>query len=448
MCADIGSTYTKAALVDLADGRLLATAEHRTTAGTDVLRGLDAAVAATGADPDAPWYVCSSAGGGLRLAVVGHEQLVTAEAGRRVALTAGARVVHVNAGRLDDHATAALQVARPDVVLLVGGTDGGEADTIVHNAGQLAAARARHPVVAAGNVDARALVTGLLTDGGVPVVATSNVLPHIGELDPAPARAAIREVFLRHVIGGKELSAGERLGRLLRAATPDAVLTAVELLADRDAGDLLVVDVGGATTDVYSALAPDGAATEVSGVAWRARTVEGDLGMRAGAAGVVAAAQAERLLDPDEGGPLTRAADRRAATPGMLPDTAAEHRWERRLAGLAATVALRRHARGELAGDPAAGVRRGGRDLSAVRLAIGSGGVLRHGGEPETDGPDPLTQALRDHAGGWPVPRHPQVAVDQRYVLAAAGLLATEHPQAAMALLRRHLGAAGSSRGV
>ena len=86
---------------------------------------------------------------------------------------------------------------------------------------------------------------------------TANVLPRIGVLDPTPARAAIREVFVRHVIGGKGLSKGPAFGRLVRAATPDAVLAGVELLADgaddvAGVGDVVVVDVGGATTDVYS----------------------------------------------------------------------------------------------------------------------------------------------------------------------------------------------------
>ena len=64
------------------------------------------------------------------------------------------------------------------------------------------------------------------------MVLADNVLPRIGELNPQPARAAIREVFLRHVIGGKRLSRGPRFASLVRGATPDVVLTAVELLAE------------------------------------------------------------------------------------------------------------------------------------------------------------------------------------------------------------------------
>lgn len=281
------------------------------------------------------------------------------------------------------------------------------------------------PVVLAGNVKVRDEVAALLRDAGVPVTPTENVLPRIGELRPQPARAAIREVFLRHVIGGKRLSRGPRFARLVRAATPDAVLTAVELLADAVGRDLLVLDVGGATTDVYSALLPDaeratGPRREVAGTLWRSRTVEGDLGVRWNAPGVVAAARAERLLDGDDA--LDAAARLRAENPGLLagdPDGAAV---DLRLARLAATVALRRHARRE-------------RDLRDVVLVVGSGGVLRHATPGEAR--RVLETAVDDRAGGWSLPRHPACRVDHDCVLAAAGVLAANHPDAALALLRQ-----------
>lgn len=438
VCADVGSTYTKAAVVDLDDGRLVAAASAPTTVGTDVLHGLDAAVGAATAGLGVrglPWYVCSSAGGGLRLAVIGYEPLVTAQAGRRVGLSAGANVVHVAAGRLGAADLTALRAARPDVVLLVGGTDGGDADTLTHNAIRLARARWRVPVVLAGNADARADLHAVLTEAKVPVTVADNVLPRIGVLAPAPARAAIREVFLRHVIGGKKLSRGSRFANLVRAATPDAVLTGVEVLADALGGDLAVVDVGGATTDVYSVLTPDeradGPSREVTGTLWRARTVEGDLGMRWSAPGVVRAAAEERLLVAGEEELLAVAAAVRAADPGFLAADGTDRAADRRIAALAATVALRRHARGAATGE------RAGRDLRGVKLLVGSGGVLRHA-DP-ADAAAVLHAVLTDHAGGWPLPRAARPVVDVDYVLAAAGLLAADHPRVAVALLRRHL---------
>ncbi|MER7457808.1 glutamate mutase L [Micromonospora sp. NPDC126480] len=443
VCADVGSTYTKVAVVDLDGGGLVAAAAAPTTVDSDVLRGLDAAVAAATAGlpaRDAPWYVCSSAGGGLRLAVIGYEHLVTAQAGRRVGLSAGAHVVHVAAGLVGGAGLAALRAARPDVVLLVGGTDGGDAETLTHNATRLARARWRVPVVLAGNADVRDDLHALLAAAGVPVTVADNVLPRIGVLAPGSARAAIREVFLRHVIGGKRLSRGPRFPRLVRAATPDAVLTGVEVLADALGGDLAVVDVGGATTDVYSVLTPDeretGPGREVAGSLWRARTVEGDLGMRWSAPGVVRAAVEERLLTPDGSGDLAAAAARRAADPGWLPGDAADQAVDARIAALAATVALRRHARGAATGE------RAGRDLRDVQLLVGSGGVLRHA--PPADAAAVLAAVLADHAGGWPLPRAARPVVDVDYVLAAAGLLAADHPDAARALALRVQGGAPS----
>ena len=429
VCVDVGSTYTKAALVDLADGGLLGTASHPTTLATDVMDGVDAVRAELGAGSVVSTLACSSAGGGLRLAVVGYEELVTAEAGHRVGLSAGARVEHVSAGPLDAAAVDALLGARPDVVLLVGGTDGGNSEILRHNAATIAARRLVIPVVVAGNIDARDDVTAALADAGVPVTATANVLPEIGWLDPHPARLAIREVFIRHVIGGKGLSRRADFPAMVRAATPDAVLAGVEVLADgagevAGAGDVLVVDVGGATTDVYSVVTPQGEDAvlhrEVVEVLWRSRTVEGDLGVRWGAAGVVDAAVAERLVDATEAERLRAAAKVRVADPAYLPDDDRDRDDDARLAELAVTVALRRHGRG-------------GKDLRDVRLVVGSGGVLRHAtGERAAA---MLRPATADFAGGWPVPAHARSVVDRRYVLAAAGLLTEQHPEAAAALV-------------
>ncbi|NUS52430.1 MAG: glutamate mutase, partial [Nocardioidaceae bacterium] len=143
-CVDFGSTFTKAALVDVTTGHLVATASHRTTIDTDVLDGWDACRAELGAvDPraaDAEVLACSSAGGGLRIGVVGNEELVTAEAGRRVALSSGGRVVHVASGGLTREGGRALRAAKPDVLLLVGGTDGGNAEVLLGCAHALAKA--------------------------------------------------------------------------------------------------------------------------------------------------------------------------------------------------------------------------------------------------------------------------------------------------------------------
>ncbi|CCH77921.1 Glutamate mutase, mutL [Nostocoides japonicum T1-X7] len=487
LCVDVGSTFTKAVLVDAASGALLDTASHRTTIGTDVMEGY-AAVRRALSQFGEPSEVlaCSSAGGGLRLAVVGYEREVTAHAGERVGLSAGARVVHVAAGPLTPADVRALRASRPDIVLLVGGTDGGNSDILRHNASRLARARLAPPVVVAGNADAADEVAAALAATGRRFVVTGNVLPRIGVIAPTGARAAIRETFLRHVIGGKGLSRGPAFGRLVRAATPDAMLTGVQVLASVARSDVLVVDVGGATTDVYSVVDLGSAAPSVSpgdhgkparaelmssgspgdhgkpagaelmssgsagdndksaraevaglraprgdvvGQLREARTVEGDLGMRWNALGVVAAADTERLA-LSEG--ARGYAGTVAAEVGHLPTGAEETAYELELATAAAVVAVRRHARPQAPSE-------GPRPLHDVRLAVGSGGALRHA---EPDRAKAVVEAvLTDHPGGWRTPRGATAAVDTAYVLFAVGLLAPDHPDLARGLVSSVVGA-------
>ena len=164
-------------------------------------------------------------------------------------------------------------------MLLVGGTDGGNAEVLHANARALGIARIAAPVVVAGNAEAAPRAAAELERRRRRVVVAPNVLPRIGTLEPLGARSAIRELFLAHVIGGKGLSRGPRFARLVRAPTPDAVLTGVEVLAEVT-GDVLVVDVGGATTDVYSVLTTPADQGAAAGTAAATRTVEGDLGVR------------------------------------------------------------------------------------------------------------------------------------------------------------------------
>lgn len=437
LCVDVGSTFTKAVVVETGTGELLARAETPTTVGTDVLHGyrivrdLAEAQLPDGAGEIDDVLLCSSAGGGLRLAVVGYERTVTAEAGHRVGLSAGAKVVHVSAGELDAQGIRDLRDARPDVVLLVGGTDGGNAEVLRHNATRLARARVTMPIVVAGNAEARDEVVAILRERGRRVVATDNVVPRIGVIAPEGARAAIREVFLDHVIGGKGLSRGPTFAALVRAATPDAVLSGVEVLSALHDGDVLVVDVGGATTDVYSVIEPQGEdATlrkHVVGPMWAMRTVEGDLGMRWNAPTIVDAAPAEGLA-VSEG--LRAYAERVHADTGHLPADADERGHDAELARLAATIAVRRHARPD-------------RPTGDVALVLGSGGALRHGGGAGKRGSvaDAVLGAVTgDWAGGWRVPDHARTAVDRDYLLCAVGLLAGVDEAAARRVAARLLG--------
>jgi uncharacterized protein (TIGR01319 family) len=428
VCVDFGSTFTKALLVDLADGTVVTGAEHPTTIDTDVLDGYDVCLAElVAAEPRAraaEVLACSSAGGGLRIAVVGNEELVTAEAGRRVALSSGGKVVTVRSVAQGNDLE--LTADAPDVVLLTGGTDGGNSEVLLRAARDLVAGGWCGPVVVAGNVDARDEVDAIL--GDVPHALADNVVPRIGALAPQSARNAIREVFLSHVIGGKHLSQRGDFTTMVRGATPDVVLTGVELLATA-AGEVVVVDVGGATTDVHSVveLDPEDAelARDVVAPTPVTRTVEGDLGMRWSAVSTVEEAGLPELAE---------AARQRRKDPGFLPRTGQECDEDETIARAAVALALRRHAgRSRVVVSPEGRVvERSGVDLREVHLMVGSGGVLRHGREGVAG------RVLGPSVGrdlDWQLPERAQVVVDTDYVLAAAGLLAAQHPDAAYRLV-------------
>jgi uncharacterized protein (TIGR01319 family) len=233
---------------------------------------------------------------------------------------------------------------------------------------------------------------------------------------------------------------------MVKGATPDVVLTAVELLATGSqdlpgSGDVIVVDVGGATTDVYSVVEvdPEDASLRREVVAATAvtRTVEGDLGMRWSAVPTVEAALEAGLTGP---GLLTAAQERRA-DPGLVAVTHEQGEADLQIASAAVALAVRRHAgRQQVVWSPDGRLlERSGRDLREAGLLIGSGGVLRH--STGVDAERVLSAATGDRvSGGWLVPRRPRLVVDRDYVLAAAGLLAEEHPSAASRMLAKLAG--------
>ena len=419
VCLDVGSAWTKAALVQH-DGGLAGFAEHPTTAG-DVLAGMDAAVravsAADGAGAPGPELLaCSSAGGGLRLAAIGTDVLATTEAGHRVALSAGAHVVHVHAGPLQPADVRALRASRPGVVLLIGGADGDDPAVLLHNAGRLAAARIRYPIVLAGNTAARTDAVAMLRGTGRTVVACDNVTPRLGEIVPEPARAALIQLYRRHSLGGRGPATAPRFRRIVRVATSDAVAHAAAELARIRGTRVLLVDVGCATTDVHSAEPDAGPAV---------RTVEGDLGVRSAAAGVLIGAQAEGLVDPVEADLLTGTVARMTSETGYVPRDPGSAAEDRRIAALAAVVAVRRHVRTHP--DAASG----------IGLVVLSGGVFR---QRTAAGLTAVERTLRGDSELAPTFGDAPVAVDADFAVAPAGLLAANgRADAAASLLRDHL---------
>jgi len=443
--ADIGSTFTKLRAVT-ADGRMVGSTQYPTVHG-DVLVGLTSAQRELEQLHPARVFTqtvaCSSAGGGLRMAVVGLERELTVEAARQAALSAGARVTTVVSAGLKGAGDAVELLRRqPDIILLVGGTNGGDEVTLRESAKALAEVGGDHvPVVIAGNDLVQDEAAAWLWNAGWMVAQAPNVMPAIRTFNPSGVREVVRRLFISHVIGGK-LGGGEQLKQFVQMATPDAVLRGTELLtgllAQRGIGEgLIVVDVGGATTDVHSASVrsrqPQGYKRDLLPQSMSARSVEADLGVRWNALGIVEAAREEGLLDATEIAELKDRAAAREQEPTYLSHCQAEADVDRRLTMLAVTIALRRHVgRERLTLTPHGAVlAREGRDLMEASLLIGTGGPMR------ALTPDDLNACLASALGRQRLllPRYVRTRIDHNCVLAAVGLLTGEHEPTASALL-------------
>jgi uncharacterized protein (TIGR01319 family) len=451
--ADFGSTYTKLSLVDPDQGRLLARAEAPTSIDTDLMDGyadaLEAARGTAGSSIEIDETIAaSSAGGGLRVAAVGLVDDLTGAAARQAALNAGARVGAVLAGELGDEQLEEMRAVRPEIVLFAGGTDGGQAELVLENARRLAGAQLSAHFVVACNADVAGEAAEVLRAAGAPAEVAANVMPRLGELEIESARKAILRAFLEHVIGGKGLSASRDFERMVRMPTPEAVLEATWLFshgteAVPGIGDVMVVDVGGATTDVHSSRLAEAATPGIEDPLLppppTLRTVEGDLGLRSGSAGVLDAdarwIEAEAVTGRAA---LGQAVLLRSGDSKWIPDRPEEARLDHLLAVGCVTHAVRRHCGTMLLGRGEAGpptLVRDGPDLREVELVLGTGGVFAH----REDGREILVRALERRAPRSLAPRDPVLSVDANYVLAAAGLLATHDRDAAARLLRNEL---------
>jgi len=448
---DFGSTYTKVAAADVARPRLLGRAASRTTADTDVGEGLADAIEelrrATGAIEYSRRLACSSAAGGLRMVACGLVPDLTAKAARLASLGAGARVEKAYSYQLTEDDAREIDAIRPDILLLTGGTDGGDEKCILRNAETLAGCAASFPIVVAGNRSCASRVMAALK--GREAHLCDNVMPALGALSIESARAKIREIFLERIVRAKGLSRESGLLAGIMMPTPAAVLAAVELLAggrgeESGIGELVAVDLGGATTDVYSVAAgtPKGVGVVYRGLPepYAKRTVEGDLGMRHSAHGVLEAAGAARLSAlsgvPEEKA-RAMALSLSAGAPAEGDDSAA---LDFALAALSVETATERHAGTMEEAYGASGLVyvQSGKDLRDVARVVMTGGALVHArrqGELAARAlySDARPQSLR--------PRKAEALVDKDYVLSAMGLLSSCAPAAALSIMKQSISA-------
>ena len=449
---DFGSTYTKLTAVDVESECILATASAYTTVQTDINEGLEEGLKIleqkTGKLSFDACYACSSAAGGLRMVTSGLVPELTGEAARLASLGAGAKVVGIYAFELTEEDLREIQESNPDIFLLVGGTDGGNSECILHNAKMLAAMKPQFPVIIAGNRSAAAECRRILD--GCEVYVCPNVMPKFGVLQIEPTQKKIREIFLDRIIQAKGLSRAAELLSDIMMPTPSAVLQAMELLAkgcenEIGIGDLVAVDVGGATTDVYSIAdgMPEHMNTVYKGLPepYAKRTVEGDIGMRYSIQGIMDAAGEEKLcmLSGLSGERISELINDLREHTDKVPFGDGElENLDFALASCAIEEAVTRHAGTITETFTMMGQTfvQEGKNLTHVKQIVVTGGSLIH---------TKRTAEIASHALYSPMrpaslrPKNADVWVDRTYILAAMGLLSSYYPRAALRIMKKEL---------
>ncbi len=251
---DIGSTWTKGATFSLGpDGTLalLKQASHPTTVH-DLSEGFGRVLRAlVGHDDEFRTCFNSSSAKGRAGGCRGWSRSeLTSEMAKMTACSSGAKVTQTFAYELSDDDVSSLMLSNPDIILLTGGSDGGNVFYPVRNAERIARADLAAAIVFAGNRSAKDAVARILQ--GKHLIYTENVLPALDSPNPEPARTAIRDIFLTRITSGKGLDRIIAETGREPCPTPYALYEFCQSLAVHapELGEFLVVDMGGATTNV------------------------------------------------------------------------------------------------------------------------------------------------------------------------------------------------------
>jgi uncharacterized protein (TIGR01319 family) len=433
-------TTVEAPFEDVTKGVLNAITEVEELSGRKLLDG-EKIITPNNGNTGADIYVStSSAGGGLQMMVAGAVKAMTGESAQRCALGAGAIVMDVlasNDGRADHEKIERIRQLRPDMMLLSGGTDGGTVTHVVELAQFLKAADPKPrlgasyklPVIFAGNNKAHEKIKEILEDRTA-LIITENLRPTLERENLMPARHKIHDIFLEHVM--QQAPGYPRLMKMVGAPimpTPAAVGTMTEKFAKANNFNVLAVDIGGATTDVFSVF------SEVFN-----RTVSANLGMSYSISNVMAEAGLANILrwlpfDIEEQD-LRNRLKNKMIRPTTIPQTVEDLQIEHAVAREALRLAFEQHKslavglkgvqQERSISDAFEQTASGQTLINVMKLdyVIGSGGILAH--SPRR------TQSMMMMIDAYQPEGITRMAVDSIFMMPHLGVLAQISEKAAL----------------
>ena len=444
---DFGSTYTKVVAIDLGKEEIISTARVPSTVETDITIALGEALKQIASNTgignleEKEALACSSAAGGLRMICSGYVPDYTSKAANHAALGAGAKVIGCYSYKLTEQEIKEIEAAAPDIVLISGGTDGGDEKVIIHNARIFSrTSPVISNIIVAGNKVTYDEIRSIFKDNHKNVIFTKNVMPEIGVLDVAPCNKEIRELFMKNIIEAKGIARAKQIIKDVIMPTPSAVLEAAKLVAEgcegvAGLGELVVIDPGGATTDVHSIAHghPSRSDTIVVGLPepYQKRTVEGDLGLKYNLDILLL------LIEGRETPPNFKSIVQ-GFRYGKLPKTEEEYACHQLLSSIMIQVAMERHAgKIEIIYTPTGEkLVQHGKDLTGIKTIIGTGGPVIFSNNPR----EVLLGALFREEDVFSLkPKNPRFYLDEHYIFYAIGLLSQVEPKKALNIAKKYL---------
>ncbi|WP_353893473.1 GlmL-related ornithine degradation protein [Proteinivorax hydrogeniformans] len=376
----------------------------------------------------------SSAAGGLKMTVHGLVYDMTARAAKEAALGAGAVIKDITNGKLKDRDIARIQKINPNIILLAGGVDFGEEETTLENAYSLSKLPLDVPFIYGGNKKLTEEIVEVFEKEGKTIRPIENVYPAIDQLNIEPARRIIQEIFEQHITKGPGMSNIRQMVNSKIVPTPGAVMMGAKALYE-EIGDLMVVDVGGATTDVHSVTegSEELSRFRVSPEPFAKRTVEGDLGVYVNSQNIVemiGQGKVSELAGINE--------DDLEKNILPIPENQNQRKLSSILTEKAACVAVNRHV-GKLKtlyGPSGRYKVVEGKDLTQVKWIIGTGGALtRLSGGTQT-----LKKVKLNVKGDLLLPKEgAKPLLDNDYNLGVLGVMSAKYPKESIQLMKKSL---------